>query len=191
MSDENAKFENFKPELIKINKNKEYVLYLKYYYYFQNKNNTITTCNCSKRPCEEKLKREGDIVKYTDESKHECISLTPSEIKRIIGMKKMKNMANNSCLNNKQIISEIFKNLDESEIASLFKQKSLNRTIFNERQMILNNYDNTDDIPEELKLSINCGKFLHYDSGCLDSERLLIFINSEKKCILKTRQYGS
>ncbi|KAG0437441.1 hypothetical protein DMUE_3682 [Dictyocoela muelleri] len=29
-------------------------------------------------------------------------------------------------------------------------------------------------------LSINGGKFLDYDSGCLDPERLLIFINSEK-----------
>ncbi|KAG0438317.1 hypothetical protein DMUE_3163 [Dictyocoela muelleri] len=94
-------------------------------------------------------------------------------------------MANNSCLNNKQIISEIFKNLDESEISFFSKQKSLNRTIFNVRQKILNNYDNTDDIPEELKLSINGGKFLHYDSGCLDSERLLIFIHSEKIMHLK------
>ncbi|KAG0442437.1 hypothetical protein DMUE_0273 [Dictyocoela muelleri] len=35
-------------------------------------------------------------------------------------------------------------------------------------------------MPEELKLSINGGKFLHYDSGCLDPERLLICINSKK-----------
>ncbi|KAG0442233.1 hypothetical protein DMUE_0428 [Dictyocoela muelleri] len=133
MFDENANHENFKLEFIKTNKNKKHVLYLNHYYYFQNKNNTITTRWCSKRPCKGKLKTEGNIGKYTNESEHECISLTLSEIKKIIGMKKRNNMANNSCLNNKQIISEIFKNFDESEIAFFSKQKSLNRTIFNAR----------------------------------------------------------
>ncbi|KAG0437440.1 hypothetical protein DMUE_3681 [Dictyocoela muelleri] len=148
MTDEKENYENYKPEFIKTNKNKESVLYLNHYYYFLNKNNTITTWRCSNRPCKGKLKTEGDIVKYSDESKHECISLTPTEIKKIMGMRKKKNMANTLCLNNKQIISEIFKNLDESEIAFFSKQKSLNRTIFNARQKILNNYDDTDEIPE-------------------------------------------
>ncbi|KAG0436225.1 hypothetical protein DMUE_4328 [Dictyocoela muelleri] len=89
--------------------------------------------------------------------------LTTIEIKRILGMENTKNPAKSSFLNNKQIISEVFKKLDISEIASFSKQKSINRTILNVRQNILNNYEQTDDIPNGFKFSINREKFLQYD----------------------------
>ncbi|KAG0436613.1 hypothetical protein DMUE_4133, partial [Dictyocoela muelleri] len=140
------------------------------------------------RPCKGKLKTEGlSIIKY-DEFEHECIPLTQTEIKKIIGINKIKTMAEKTCLNNKQIISEAFKDYEASEIASFSNQRSLNRMIKNIRDKTLISFDDTDDIPDELKITISGHNFLQYDGGVNNASRFLLFINSEKISHLKNSE---
>ncbi|KAG0439909.1 hypothetical protein DMUE_2118 [Dictyocoela muelleri] len=100
--------------------------------------------------------------------------------KKNLGKSKIRNLAKQTCLNNSEIISEVFKNLDSSEIARFPKRMSFNRMILNARDLSINSFDGVDDIPESLKLNITGKRFLQYDSGLLDKERLIIFRNSDK-----------
>ncbi|KAG0432890.1 hypothetical protein DMUE_5468 [Dictyocoela muelleri] len=49
-------------------------------------------------------------------------------------------------------------------------------------------FDYSDDIPPELKITINGNKFLQYDSGILDPKRILIFANSERLDYIKNSE---
>ncbi|KAG0437988.1 hypothetical protein DMUE_3370 [Dictyocoela muelleri] len=49
----------------------------------------------------------------------------------------------------------------------------------------INNFDDADDIPNELKLTIEGNLFLQHDSGVMDKERVIEFLNSEKIFHLK------
>ncbi|KAG0442061.1 hypothetical protein DMUE_0570 [Dictyocoela muelleri] len=100
-------------------------------------------------------------------------------------MSKIKKYAKEFFLNNKEIISETFKNLDMTEIAAFSKQKTLKRIINNIKDKTINNFHNTDDIPNELNHNIDKNLFFQYDGGVMDKERMLIFINSEKIIHLK------
>ncbi|KAG0424919.1 hypothetical protein DMUE_6067, partial [Dictyocoela muelleri] len=48
-----------------------------------------------------------------------------------------------------------------------------------------NKYDSLYDIPEELKYTISGYKYVQYDSGVLDKNRIILLANSEKLCFLK------
>ncbi|KAG0421398.1 hypothetical protein DMUE_6294, partial [Dictyocoela muelleri] len=111
---------------------------------------------------------------------HECESLKPAEIKAIISLNEIKRMAKETYLNNKEIISEVNKDLDISEMSQLRQISTINRIINNIRDKKIINYDNTDDIPIELKSTISGHKFLQHDSWVNDPERILIFANNEK-----------
>ncbi|KAG0436911.1 hypothetical protein DMUE_3979 [Dictyocoela muelleri] len=107
------------------------------------------------------------------------------KFKKRYQFKKQKIYLKTTCLNNNEIISNVFKNLNSKEIPALPSKRNINRLIYNQRVKKINNYDNADDITSELKFSISGKKMLQYDSKVLDPERILLFINSEKMIYLK------
>ncbi|KAG0436693.1 hypothetical protein DMUE_4100 [Dictyocoela muelleri] len=89
-------------------------------------------------------------------------------------------MVKETYLNNKEIISEVNKDLDIYEISQLRQISTISRIIKNIRDKKIINYDNTDNIPMVLESTISGHKFLQLDSGVNDPKRILIFANNEK-----------
>ncbi|KAG0434600.1 hypothetical protein DMUE_5121 [Dictyocoela muelleri] len=123
---------------------------LNYYYHFKNMKNMIQIYRCSKRPCKGKLMIESDFVKK--EILHDCISLNPIHIKKNLLVCKIRQYANESLLNNKQIICEIFKDIDTSKYCIFKAKKTLKRIINNKRENKINNFNNTATSSKMIKI---------------------------------------
>lgn len=80
------------------------------------------------------------------------LSVFKFRINRIVYKSKIRTLAMQTCLNNREIISKAFKNLDSSKIAGFAKLRTFNRMILNSRDQTIINFDSVGDILESLKL---------------------------------------
>ncbi|KAG0442562.1 hypothetical protein DMUE_0179 [Dictyocoela muelleri] len=160
---------------IKSERKNDAVIYKNHLNYLKkNKKKSSKSWKCHNKKCNYKLiTDENKIFNYNDIF-HTCIPLTNDEVKKIIVKNNIKKLANESYLNTKQIISHVFKNLDSAAIAKISKHRSIYRMINRVRDEKISNYDLINDIPSELKKTINGSKYLQYDSGVLDKDRVII-----------------
>lgn len=117
---------------------------------------------------------------------HTYVKFSNERINRIIGKEDSK-LYENSILNANQIIYEVFKNMDPSEIGKFPTKRTNFRDINRIRDNAIrdNKYDLIYNVSDELKLTISSYKYVQYDSGVLDKNRIIFLANSEKPCFLK------
>ncbi|KAG0437924.1 hypothetical protein DMUE_3408 [Dictyocoela muelleri] len=164
-------FEN-KEEMIfvKTERKNDVLIYKNHLYYFKKIKTSSKIWKCHNKKCNCKLITDEEKILNEKEIFHTCIPLTNDDVQKIIVKNNIKKLAKESYLNTKQIISEVFKNLDSAEISKISKQRSIYIMINRVRYKIFFNYDSTNDIPSEIKTTINSTKYLQHDSGVLDKK---------------------
>ncbi|KAG0435995.1 hypothetical protein DMUE_4437 [Dictyocoela muelleri] len=136
---------------IKTQRGKTAIIYNNYKYKQKYISKNSITWVCTSDECNAKIKTDFkmNVVPY-NQTEHKCITKTSSEIKKkIIKINEMRKLANNTCLNNSEIIFEVFKDLDPSNIAMFAKRRSLCKTINKKRNQNITNCSNTREIPDE------------------------------------------
>jgi hypothetical protein len=156
-------------------KNKPNVLYKNFKFYRKTVTKNKIIWYCINKHCNGKLHTTTDhlIIKDTPHN-HESLSM--EEIKILNQKIKIKQMAVGSSLKPSSILSNIYSHLDQSERQMLPKTRSIKNQISYLRKPFIHfTYDTNDDIPNELKTTLSGAKFLIYDSGIFDTNRILVF----------------
>lgn len=134
---------------------------------------------CIDRKCYGKVILENNIASVIILHNHENHFAKITRLKTKINIKKS---AKNSCASNLSIITEVTKKLTDEEIKFIPKIKYLN----DECTRSKNKYtDITFDIPNFLKLDATGKKFLQFDSGYNEKNRIILFFSEHLRFYLK------
>ncbi|KAG0428328.1 hypothetical protein DMUE_5831, partial [Dictyocoela muelleri] len=174
---------------IKSQRGNDLIILNNFIYNFEKYKDNISQYRCQNRQCRARLEYYADkTFKIKKEHSH-----PPNEQKciKLIIMSKIANRAKETNEKSCDIITKFTNKIDDNAIKALPTFKSLRNKINRVRQPIFN-YQQfiNEDIPEFLKNNLRSERFLIFDSGLFDNDRILIFKSPiMNKLMLKSKVF--
>ncbi len=173
-------------KLLRTEKGKYKVVDEENYIYTRNRENidgSIIYWTCEKRPCRAKLHTDETFHVLKKVGKHEHAA-TAAEVSYKSAITKLKEKSISSCNNPRSIFSNVIGDLNENALSHAPTLPNICRNI-RRWKSVVSNYPPTPSkrteftIPYKYSHFDNDSKFLQYDSGPNDEERILIFASGQ------------